>query len=44
MTPAEELAHLESAIKFASWHSASCWKHHIILFDIELGIYFGGRK
>ncbi len=41
MTSAEELAHVETAIKFTDWHTPKRWRDYLILLDVELGVYFG---
>ncbi len=38
---AEEIAHVETAAKFARWALPHAWKDFLILFDHELSIYFG---
>ncbi len=41
MSKAEELAHVETALKFVSWYDCKNWRDYIITLDMELGVYFG---
>lgn len=41
MSAAEEFAHVETATKFVRWALPHTWKDYLILFDFELGVYFG---
>lgn len=41
MSAAEELAHVETATKFTRWALPYKWRDYLVLFDYELGVYFG---
>ncbi len=41
MSQAEEIAHVESALRFTKWYGCRRWKDYLITLDMELGVYFG---